>query len=327
MDERTTEITVSVFELHTAAQAGDINAIKDYLDAGGDIEVLDTEKHIALYVAVEYRQWAVVEFLLANNANSFYPGTSGDTFLHHILRRTDCVEHLSDCWQHLTIPQQEELLQTANTYGYYPLHEIAARGCVEFIAWFITASSNAYSIDWNILTCGSLPGFTPLQLAAMKKHMPMIKQLLRQGADPFVLTEHITQCNSSERIYWLSCLQSIAEDPQAHCPLLTLFLEFMRLRFTSDTSPSPLPQEAKSPRLPAGDLVVNTSLLEKLQHGYLQCLKQLSPHATAIAPVVLAISEALTSAQTIISTPYVTPPLPCIIRERLLLNRSPIGRH
>jgi hypothetical protein len=272
MDDRITEsktIAIGVTALHTAAQFGDMNAIKDYLDSGGDINTFDTQKHTALYVAVENRQWAVVEFLLTNNADPFYPGIYGDTFLHHALRTIDSPERLAMCWQHLSIPQQQELLHTINARGHYPLHEIAVRGRVEFIVWFTSVSSE---IDWNITTCHPSPGYTPLQFAAAARHISMIEQLLRQGADPFMLAEHITQCHLTERVHWLNRLKRIAENRQARSPLIALFLKFLGLQNTIDP-----------------------------KQGYLGCLKQPPPHATAIAPIVLAISEAYLHAKDYLS--------------------------
>ena len=61
--------SVPDMNIHKAAITGDIEAVKQYLDAGGDVNAKDEATTFPLYYAAMYGHKEIVELLIANGAD------------------------------------------------------------------------------------------------------------------------------------------------------------------------------------------------------------------------------------------------------------------
>ena len=65
--------------IHEAARKGNIEAVKQHLDAGGDVDAKDKSGQTPLHGAAGYGYKEIVELLIANGADVNAIGDGGDT--------------------------------------------------------------------------------------------------------------------------------------------------------------------------------------------------------------------------------------------------------
>lgn len=68
--------------LHAAAKQGDVSQCMALVDAGGDVDALDEDRHTALHWACDSGHVKVVQLLLENNANPNVQNIDGSAPLH-----------------------------------------------------------------------------------------------------------------------------------------------------------------------------------------------------------------------------------------------------
>ena len=75
---------ISIFD---AAYDGNIEAVKQHLAAGTDVNAKDSDRWTPLYKAVNQRHKAIAELLIAKGANVNAKGPFGGTLLHEVAGR------------------------------------------------------------------------------------------------------------------------------------------------------------------------------------------------------------------------------------------------
>ena len=89
-----TKIEAPKVSIHVATQKKNLEAIKQHLDAGTDINKKDKNGATALHRAARYRLLEIVEFLIKNGANVAARDDRGETPLHHQTKAKKIIEVL-----------------------------------------------------------------------------------------------------------------------------------------------------------------------------------------------------------------------------------------
>ena len=89
-----TKIEAPKVSIHVATQKKNLEAIKQHLDAGTDINKKDKNGATALHRAARYRLLEIVEFLIENGANVAARDDRGETPLHHQTKAKKIIEVL-----------------------------------------------------------------------------------------------------------------------------------------------------------------------------------------------------------------------------------------
>ncbi len=89
-----TKIEAPKVSIHVATQKKNLEAIKQHLNAGTDINKKDKNGATALHRAARYRLLEIVEFLIENGANVAARDDRGETPLHHQTKAKKIIEVL-----------------------------------------------------------------------------------------------------------------------------------------------------------------------------------------------------------------------------------------
>ena len=149
--------------LHIASRDGNIEAVKDYLAAGSDVNAEIKNGLAPLQFAVANDQKEIAELLIAAGADLNTKNVNGTAPLHLAARigHKKIVE--------LLIDKGADMNAKADSIEFTPLHIAAREGHKEIVELLI-----AKGADVNVLDAG---GYTPLDLA---KNNPEITDLLRK---------------------------------------------------------------------------------------------------------------------------------------------------
>jgi len=169
--------------VHVTAFGGDLDEIKNYLSAGGDINALDPSRLTMLVCAIRGRQTAVAEFLINKGADINLKGNRGASPLAWAADgRPEIARMLLDKGADVTI---------SDDLGCTALHSAVALGHKDIVETLITkgADVNAKSKTYVLLNGYGDPkygdeGWTPLHWACYWGDRTAIAELLiANGAD------------------------------------------------------------------------------------------------------------------------------------------------
>lgn len=189
----------SVDEFMRAANAGDVPALKHFLDAGMRVDVEDAESNTALFRAVQGGHAAAVKLLISRGANVNVVGTGWDTPLIAAARigSIETVQALLEAtadpnkrteknWTALTAaaysghPETVKLLADKSRESLDEALQIAAlQGKPAVIDALLNAGASVFS--------RSKESKTPLMYAALNGHLDAVKLLMMHGANRFAL--------------------------------------------------------------------------------------------------------------------------------------------
>ncbi len=149
-------------ELVRAAEAGDLERLRDAIDAGADVDIRDPRKRTLdrtpLWLAIARGHELVVQALLEAGADVESPD------------RPDSYPRMREP------PTRESLDSEDVRFGLTPLAQAAVldrTGCADFL---LAGGAGREAVDGG--------GFSCLQLAALNGSLWVLKSLLRAGADP-----------------------------------------------------------------------------------------------------------------------------------------------
>ena len=147
--------------IHNAASAGHIEAVKQHLAAGADVNATDVDGETPLHHAATKD---IAELLIANSANISAKDDSGETPLHHAAKysRKGVVEPL--------IAKGADV-NTRRSNGETPLYRAAGEGRKEIVELLIASGADVNALKDD--------GKTPLD-RAIKYKQTEIADLLRQ---------------------------------------------------------------------------------------------------------------------------------------------------
>ncbi len=152
----------SVDEFHRAIRSGNLEIVRQFLDAGMDVDAADSSGNTALLLAAENGHGHLVHELLDRKANPNHARTNGDTPLMVAARSgdTQTISLLLDAQADASAKNQRNLTALA---------EAALAG--QSTAASLLARKSGGSLDYA------------LQLAAVKGKTDVIEVLLNKGAD------------------------------------------------------------------------------------------------------------------------------------------------
>jgi hypothetical protein len=156
-------------EIFEAASSGSLGKLTERLDANpGAISSRDMKGRTLLHVAAGKRRTAVIEFLLARNAEVDAKDADGETALFYASR--DCDPAMT----RMLLAGKAEA-NARNASGETPLFSAAEYGCTEVVQLLVAAGSDVNAKDKN--------GRTPLHLAAGGGEPAVVELLLAKGAN------------------------------------------------------------------------------------------------------------------------------------------------
>lgn len=200
--------TITIISNNTlidVAAAGDLEAVKEFIEAGEDINQVNSDGATALSLAAQNGYQDVVTYLLENGANYQHKDNKGWNALMYA-----ASEGHNDL---ITVLVQAGLnVNEASNYGLTPLHIATANGYSETSKYLIELGANIYALDsdgWSTLMYasqsgdlelvqylvsqnvninqqdnGEYGGMTPLTLAIDSGNIEIAEFLLLNGADP-----------------------------------------------------------------------------------------------------------------------------------------------
>lgn len=164
-------------DLPAAAMAGDVDAVRRLIDLGFAVDAVDAQGCTALLRAAGGGHLAVVDLLLARNANPQHASASGATPLSAAvsMRQVEIVSALLDAGAQLEhrLPGGVTVLMLASALG---LPDIVAR--------LLTAGADVHAGDAQQLAplhCGALYGFSARDRSRL---LALLDTLLLAGAEP-----------------------------------------------------------------------------------------------------------------------------------------------
>jgi ankyrin repeat protein len=164
--------------VHVAAFLGDLDQVKSYLAAGGDINARDRSWSTLLVCAIFGGQAAEAEFLISKGADINLKSAEGATALNWALARDrpEIARMLLDKGADITI---------RDDYKRTPLLLAAAVGYKDIVETLL-----ARGADVNAKTgVGYRDGWTPLHMACRRGHKAVAGVLIAHGADINVRTK------------------------------------------------------------------------------------------------------------------------------------------
>ncbi|MEK6674785.1 MAG: ankyrin repeat domain-containing protein [Planctomycetota bacterium] len=156
-------------ELWHAASRGDIDTVRDLLDAKADVNASDMDGDQPLHAAARWSRANVVEVLLAHGANANARNALGATPLHFAAReRAGAVVQ--------TLLAYDADVRLRDQFGCTVLHDAVDRGDTELAEMLIAKGANIDEPDDS--------GTTPMHRAARAGHEGTVAFLLSAGAIP-----------------------------------------------------------------------------------------------------------------------------------------------
>lgn len=156
-------------EVHEAAKAGDLEAVRSLLDADrGLLEVRDDVGYTALNWAAMRGQWAVVRELVARGADVNAAGNDSCISLH-------CAANENGAGIIALLLAEGALIEARNAWGNTPLQIAVQRGELANVLAFIEHGADLQTV--------SNEGWTPLHYATKCGHEEVRRALLAAGAD------------------------------------------------------------------------------------------------------------------------------------------------
>ena len=151
--------------IHGAARDGDIEAVKDFLASGTDVNKKDDKARTALHFAANQQ---IAKFLVSNEADINAKSNNGLTPLHYAasLGHRDVVELLIANGADVSLKTK---------WGQTPIQDAACSGYKEIVELLIVAGADVNDADDG--------GWTPLHEAVERRHIEIAKLLIEKGAD------------------------------------------------------------------------------------------------------------------------------------------------
>ncbi|WP_051396236.1 ankyrin repeat domain-containing protein [Ignatzschineria larvae DSM 13226] len=171
----TTATISTITHYHQAAQTGDLEAIQQYLQAGGDINALNRTEESAILIAAKHQQYDVVQFLIEQGADinlqdqiCFNPFLWG--CIHNDLKLVEMMLNAGADLKRLT------------RFGGVGITPAAEKGHLEMVQLLLEKS--AINVNHT-----NFVGWTPLLEAIILNdggatQQAIIRLLLAHGADP-----------------------------------------------------------------------------------------------------------------------------------------------
>jgi ankyrin repeat protein len=154
--------------LHVATARGELGIVMTLVEAGANINLLDSEGASALHIAVEMEQPTVATFLLSNFAAVDSLDNDGCTPLYVAASngQMELVRLLVEALASVDKSCKQKIT---------PLSSAAEHGFTSIVEYLILHKANVNSQDCN--------GYTPLHVAVEGGHGSVVKILLRSGAN------------------------------------------------------------------------------------------------------------------------------------------------
>jgi len=151
--------------IHGAARDGDIEAVKDFLASGTDVNKKDDKARTALHFAANQQ---IAKFLVSNEADINAKSNNGLTPLHYAadLGYRDIVELLIANGADVSLKTK---------WGQPPIQNAACSGHKEIVELLIAAGADVNNADDG--------GWTPLHEAVDRGHIEVVELLIEEGAD------------------------------------------------------------------------------------------------------------------------------------------------
>jgi ankyrin repeat protein len=160
--------TESASELHTAAEANDLERLRKLLSQGADVNARDNRGWTPLHVAVSASNRAAAELLLAQGANVEARTSTGRSALHF------CAIDGEASWIPLLVLHKGDV-NAADDLGMTPLHLACQHGNRDGALALLEHNADVHRRDSS--------GRTPLHWAARRDDVDIVRALLSQGAD------------------------------------------------------------------------------------------------------------------------------------------------
>lgn len=165
--------------IHKAAEYGDVEAVKWYLENGVSINSKDSEYGGSpLHWAASFGRTEVVKLLIQEGADLTLKDSNGATPLH-IAADSGQLQVCS-----ILVGENENTLYEVDNNGAMPIHMAAVSGHMPIIQYFLEQG-----MDINARDKGNGQG-TPLHWAASNGQTSTISQLLQNGADPTIIDNY-----------------------------------------------------------------------------------------------------------------------------------------
>ena len=141
-------------DIWTAAARGDIEAVKQHLAAGTDVNAMDSFRQTALHLAAQQGHEEVAELLIVNGADLEAKNKDGLTPLHVAALKGH--KEIAE----LLIAEGADV-NAKDKYGFTPLHQAAVKGRKEMAELLIAKGAD---VNAKIVS-GATQGMTPLDAA------------------------------------------------------------------------------------------------------------------------------------------------------------------
>ena len=172
-------------DINLAAITGDIEAVKQYLDAGGDVNAKYEVTTTPLYWAASYGHKEFVELLIANGADvnlksgmvvKTEDGSDGEQAAQEIMNNRTPLD-MAILREHTEIAElliaQGTDVNAKSNRGYTPLHEASKNEKTEILELLIAKGADVNAKDDD--------GDTPLDYAHRRKYTEVAALLRKHG--------------------------------------------------------------------------------------------------------------------------------------------------
>lgn len=196
--------------LRPAVECGNEDAVSALIDAGGDVNLRDSNGPSLINLSVRAGKMDVLKILLASCCSIDH---SVDSSLHEAvaMNRVDLLEILSESFGKMDI-------NLVNSEGRTPIHVAALHGHVEAIQFCLSIGGNPNVVDCN--------GWTPLHCAASGGHFKAVECLLeccnvkyavnKEGKTAFSLAVDNGHSHLLDLLHWGDALLRAARLDDVH---------------------------------------------------------------------------------------------------------------